>query len=95
MTKFDRQYQRQGGRCFWHGAIVPISLMTRDHIHPRKGGQRDRGGNDYILACEKCNNARSALTIGSNRFRKWLRRVLRGDIRRFHRRRFRFFHNPT
>lgn len=94
MTKFDSQYLRQGGRCFWHGALVPIELMTRDHIHPKKGGQRTRGGNEYILACEKCNQARSALTIGSIRFEKWLRRVLRGDIRNY-KRPEKFIHNPT
>ena len=86
MSKFDDQYARQGGRCFWHGALVPVSAMTRDHIHPRKGGQRESGGGDYILACAKCNKARSAMTIGSIRFEKWLRRVLRGDIRTFIRR---------
>lgn len=94
VIKFDEQYLRQGGRCFWHGAIVPVSLMTRDHIHPRKGGSRERGGGDYILACENCNRARSALTIGSLRFTKWLRRVLRGDVRSFTRRDA-FVHNAT
>jgi 5-methylcytosine-specific restriction endonuclease McrA len=86
MTTFDRQYQLQGGRCFWHGAIVPIELMTRDHIYPRKNGQRWTHGNGYVLACEPCNRARGALTIGSWRFLKWLKRVQRGDIRRFTRR---------
>jgi 5-methylcytosine-specific restriction endonuclease McrA len=86
MNNFDQQYQIQGGRCFWHGALVPVELMTRDHIHPRRGGRRERGGGDYVLACERCNRARSALTIGSLRFSKWLRRVLRGDIRPFIRR---------
>lgn len=94
MKKFDVQYLRQGGRCFWHGALVPIELMTRDHIYVRKGGQRERGGNDWILCCAKCNECRSALTIGSLRFDKWIRRVLRGDIRRFTRRDS-FFHNAT
>jgi len=94
MTRFDQQYQRQGGRCFWHGALVPMELMTRDHLHPRKNGQRRLFGNDYVLSCRECNAARSALTIGSLRFTKWLRRVLRGDIRRFTRRAA-FSHNAT
>lgn len=93
MTK-DSQYRLQGGRCFWHGGLVPFDLMTRDHLHPKKGGQRRRNGGEWVLACEQCNHARSALTIGSQRFTRWLRRVLRGDVRRFVRRAA-FFHNPT
>ena len=93
-NNFDKQYARQGGRCFWHGALVPVAAMTRDHIHPRKGGQRERGGSDYVLACAKCNHSRAALTIGSIRFEKWLRRVMRGDIRPFIRRDA-FKHNAT
>jgi hypothetical protein len=49
---------------------------------------------DWVLACGRGNAARSALTIGSLRFGKWLRRVLRGDIRPFIRRET-FVHNPT
>jgi 5-methylcytosine-specific restriction endonuclease McrA len=94
MSKFDTTYARQGGRCFWCQSLVPVAAMTRDHIHPRKGGQRTRNGGDWILACEKCNTARSALTIGSLRFTKWLRRVMRGDIQTFQRRET-FVHNAT
>jgi 5-methylcytosine-specific restriction endonuclease McrA len=78
MSKFDTTYARQGGRCFWCQSLVPVAAMTRDHIHPRKGGQRTRNGGDYILACAKCNKARSALTIGSIRFEKWIRAVING-----------------
>lgn len=94
MSIFDTQFQRQVGRCFWCQHLVPIQKMTRDHIHPKKGGQRTRGGADYVLACEPCNRARSALTIGSIRFEKWLRRVMRGDVRPFIRRDA-FRHNAT
>ena len=86
MSKFDKQFLLQGGRCFWHGALVPIQLMTRDHIYTRHNGDRARGGNEYVLACEKCNTARAGLRIGSLRFRKWLKRTLHGRIYKFIRR---------
>ena len=57
--------------------------MTRDHLYPRKNQQRRLRGGAWVLADERCNKARGALTIGSTRFNRWLRRVLRGDIRRF------------
>ena len=94
MSYFDTQYQRQGGRCQWCQRLVPVSAMTREHLYPRKPGQRERGGGDYVLACQRCNAARGALSIGSLRFTIWLRRVLRGDVRRFIRRDA-FFHNAT
>ena len=94
MSKFDAQYKQQGGRCFWCQQLTPVSKMTRDHLHPKKHGQRAKHGGDWILACEICNTARGALTIGSLRFTKWLRRVMRGDVRPFLRRET-FVHNPT
>lgn len=95
--KFDRQYKLQGGRCFWCQYLTPPDFMTRDHLHPRKRGQRARLGSDWILACEICNQARGALTIGSLRFTKWLRRVIEHqDVRPFRRRdKNLFIHNPT
>jgi len=60
--------------------------MTRDHIHPRIRGQREKFGHDYVLACAKCNQSRGALKIGSERFCRWLKRVMRGDVRPFVRR---------
>ena len=98
VSLFDRQYALQGGRCQWCQHLVPVAAMTRDHIHPCKAGQRAANGPAYVLACEKCNHSRSALTIGSTRFARWLRRVMRGDVRRFSRPRndWRpFVHNPT
>ena len=101
MSNFDRQYMAQGGRCFWHGALVPIELMTRDHLVTRAAQRVGRHG-EYVLACRECNLARAGLTIGSLRFERWLRRVLRGDVRTFTRREHRtfnrtdcFVHNPT
>jgi hypothetical protein len=87
MSLFDTQYQRQGGRCHWCQHLIPVALITRDHIHPKRNGQRQRGGHAYVLACANCNTARDCLTIGSIRFAKWLRRVMRGDVRRFYRKR--------
>jgi 5-methylcytosine-specific restriction endonuclease McrA len=99
MTKFEKQYRLQGGRCFWCQYLTPAVKMTRDHLHPRKGGQRSRHGGDWILACAICNRARGALTIGSRRFDKWLRRVIeRQDVRPFVRRdhfKKQFVHNAT
>lgn len=95
MSKFDDQYRQQGGRCFWCQYLTPASEMTRDHLHPKKGGQRTRLGGDWVLACAVCNRARGALTIGSLRFERWLRRItLHDDVRPFVRRDA-FLHNPT
>ena len=80
-----QQYKLQCQRCFWHGGIVPFELMTKDHVYVRRNGMRARFGGAWVLACEKCNRSRSGLTIGSLRFNRWLKRVLRGDVRRWER----------
>jgi 5-methylcytosine-specific restriction endonuclease McrA len=97
MSTFDQQAIRQGGRCQWCQRLIPAALWTKDHLHPRKHGQRAANGGDYVMACERCNRARSALTIGSYRFGRWLRRVMNCDVRRFERRDHwhPFIHNPT
>lgn len=95
MNNFDKQYQRQGGRCQWCQHLVPIAAMTREHIHPKIDGQRERNGSDYVLACFGCNQGRAGLTIGSLRFERWLRRVINyGKNYRFIRRET-FLHNAT
>jgi hypothetical protein len=84
MSRIESQYALQGGRCFWCQAFTLPSNLTREHLHPRNGtGDRRRYGNAYVLAHADCNRARGGLKIGSPRFAKWLRRVMRGDIRRF------------
>lgn len=84
---FVRAYARQGGRCHWCGAFTLPQNLTREHLFPRRNGQRSRFGGAWVLAHEQCNRSRGALTIGSLRFDKWLRRVLwRNDIRPFERR---------
>ena len=93
MSNFDKQYAAQGGRCFWCQHLVPVAAMTRDHIEPKIHG----GANDWsniVLACAKCNEAKSALHVGSIRFAKWLRKVMRGEVYRFVRRET-FKHNAT
>jgi len=75
---FDAQLRLQAGRCQWCQRLIPVALLTRDHLHPRKNGQRERGGNDFVLSCEPCNAARSAWTIGSTRFLRWVRGVING-----------------
>ena len=80
---FDEQYNLQGGRCFWCQRLIPFVLMTKEHCYVRRNQQRATKGGAWVLACEKCNRARHGLTIGSLRFEKWLRRVMRGDIRPF------------
>jgi hypothetical protein len=57
--------------------------MTKEHCYVRRNQQRRTRGGAWVLACERCNLARKGLTIGSLRFRKWIRRVMRGDIRPF------------
>lgn len=93
MSKFDNQYRAQAGRCFWCSAFTLPQNLTRDHIVPSADG----GGNDWgnlVLAHRVCNEARGKLVIGSIRFEKWLKKVMRGQIHRFIRRET-FVHNPT
>ena len=86
MSLFEEQYLSQGQRCFWcQRFTLPVNL-TRDHLYPRIRGLRRQHGGAYVLAHRACNMARNTLSIGSLRFEKWLRRVLRGDVRRFYRR---------
>ena len=93
MSNFDKQFLLQGGRCFWCQRLIPVALMTRDHIQPRAHGGGDDWGN-IVLACARCNESKSALHVGSIRFEKWIRKVMRGEIYRFVRRET-FKHNPT
>ena len=73
--------------------MIPISLMTRDHLIPTAhGGSAD--WTNIVLACHKCNEARATLHSSSIRHQKWLRRVLRGRVHRFIRRET-FVHNAT
>lgn len=93
MSKFDLQYVAQNGRCFWCQRFTLPSQLTRDHVIPKADG----GGNDWsnlILAHKECNQARGKLVIGSERFGRWLRKVMRWQIYNFIRRE-RFIHNPT
>lgn len=93
MSYFDQEYKLRGGRCFYCQRLVPVSLMTRDHILPKiHGGHGD--WSNLVLACAPCNEAKSGLHVGSIRFGKWLRRVMRGEVYRFVRREKRK-HNST
>jgi len=85
MSELDRQLKQQGGRCFWCSCILLHYWTTRDHLYPRRRQARATHGGAWVLACERCNRARSALSIGSLRFNRWIKRVLRGDIRRWSR----------
>ncbi len=74
--------------CHQAGKLAPdqrftlLDNLTRDHIYPRNGtGNRRKRGAAYVLAHKHCNYARGGLEIGSWRFERWLRRVMRGDIR--------------
>ena len=82
----ESQYRLQGGRCFWCQSFTLPQNLTREHLYPRRNKQRETKGGAWVLAHELCNKARGALNIGSPRFAKWLRRVMRGDVRHFERR---------
>jgi hypothetical protein len=82
----ESQYRLQNGRCFWCQAFTLPQNLTREHLYPRRNKQRETHGGAWVLAHELCNKARGALNIGSPRFSKWLRRVMRGDVRPFERR---------
>jgi len=79
------QYERQGGRCFWCQLFTLPQNLTREHLYTRHNRDRERNGGAFVLAHETCNRARGGLKIGSTRFLRWLRRVMRNDIRRFER----------
>ena len=80
---FVREYQLRGGRCVFCQRLIPFACMTKEHLYTRHNGDRDKRGSAWTLSCERCNKARGGLRIGSPRFEKWLRRVMRGDIRPF------------
>lgn len=80
-----RQYVAQGGRCFWCQAFTLPQNLTREHLYPRRNKQRETRGGAWVLAHAHCNESRGALNLGSPRFAKWLRRVMRGNIRPFSR----------
>jgi len=84
---FAAQYVAQGGRCFWCQALALPAALTWEHVTPRHVTKlrRRQGRLGCVLAHERCNKARGGLVIGSPRFDKWLRRVMRGDIRRYER----------
>jgi 5-methylcytosine-specific restriction endonuclease McrA len=86
VSRFDAQYVRQCGRCYWCQAFTLPDNLTREHLFPRRNNQRRTNGPEWVLAHKHCNTARGGLTIGSARFEKWLRRVMRNDIRRYDRR---------
>ena len=83
MSLFEQQAAAQGYRCAWCQGVLLDATATRDHLYPRIRGLRRLFGSNYVVACRRCNMARNTLSIGSLRFNKWLRRVLRGDVRRF------------
>ena len=91
--EFDKQYHRQGGRCWICQRFTLPQNLTRDHIVPRADGGANNWSN-YLLAHATCNEARGKLVIGSERFGRWLRKVMRGQIYKFIRRET-FIHNPT
>ena len=94
MKAVENQLRRQGGRCFLCGCVLLQYWTTRDHLWPRRRQARATHGGAWVLACEQCNAARGGLAIGSLRFTRWIKRVLRGDVRPWHRRKT-FTHNPT
>ena len=79
------QWQRQGCRCYWCQALTLPENLTREHLYPKKNQQRNLFGGEWVLAHNRCNLARGGLTLGSIRFNKWIRRVMRGQIESFHR----------
>jgi 5-methylcytosine-specific restriction endonuclease McrA len=66
-------WERQGGRCHYcarpmtfrgptPGEVQPDDLATIDHVTPiSRGG--DNGIRNLVLACHRCNNAKSARLI--------------------------------
>ena len=89
MTTMELQYQAQGGRCFWCAAFTLPCNLTWDHVIPRHitGLRRRQGRAGCVLAHERCNKSRGGKVIGTRRFGKWLRSILRGDKQPWQRRR--------
>jgi len=52
--------------------------VSRDHLFPKVRQQRATYGSDFVAAHRRCNMARSGITIGSQRFNKWIRAIMRG-----------------
>ena len=80
-TIFDQQYQLQGGRCSLCQLFTLPQRLTFDHTYPRNGGQNHhRGRSKCTLMHESCNKAKRNKVPGSNKFNRWMRHVMNGNI---------------
>jgi 5-methylcytosine-specific restriction endonuclease McrA len=63
-TLRDRAYSNQGGKCYWCGEPMTLTIdqtdphmLTGDHLVPYHNGGTTKPGN-VVAACSKCNNER-------------------------------------
>lgn len=95
VSMFDDTYRLQGGRCWLCQAWTLPQNLTRAHLVPRAhGGTIGEDWSGAVLMHESCNAAMGCLHVGSTRFEKWIKRVVKHGYRdRF--RRDAFVHNAT
>lgn len=68
-----RLLQRQHGRCAWCGCAVGWNSATIDHIVSLLFGGVDELSN-MVLACDRCNHERAAVTTWFGHYRVLRRR---------------------
>ena len=85
MTNLDRQLISQGCRCFVCQKLMHPDAATIMHIIPRALGGTRRMEN-IVAGHQDCNEAAGMLTVGSPRFAKWLKLVMKYGLRKYTRR---------
>lgn len=56
----EHHWEKQGGKCIWCDADVPLDHATLEHITPKHWGGKIQGNS--AMACASCNQARGYWT---------------------------------
>ena len=54
-------FSRDNETCLYCGSKLPVTRLTRDHIHPKSRGGRDTWMN-CVAACRRCNHRKDRRT---------------------------------
>jgi len=47
-------FNRDNGQCLYCGVVFEFRFLSRDHVHPRSRGGKDKWEN-VVAACKRCN----------------------------------------
>lgn len=70
MTRKERLYERDLGRCRYCGCMLELWQATTDHVIPKKqrGSNKDE---NIVIACPRCNAVKSDRTVEEAGMRLW------------------------